>query len=258
MGEVRVDIQGKTTVITGGASGLGAACARLFAEKGAKVAILDRSEENGEAFARELDGRFYKVNVCDEQGVKQAVQDAAETFGGIHAAVSCAGMGIPEPVLNKKGTLSISNFKMVIDVNLIGTVNLIRFAAEQMLKNDTDQDGERGVVINTASSAAFEGTVGMASYTAAKAGIVAMTLPIAREFANYGIRVMTIAPGTFDTPLFHKAPRQARESWKNQMLFPKRLGDPNKFAQMAMHIIENSMLNAETIRLDAGARSANQ
>jgi NAD(P)-dependent dehydrogenase (short-subunit alcohol dehydrogenase family) len=252
-----MELQGKVVVITGGASGLGESCARLFTDNGAKVAILDLSRDKGEKLAHELGGIFCHTNVCDEKGMQAAICETVNTFGAIHVAVSCAGMGILSPILSKDGPLSIKDFKLVVDVNLIGTVNLVRLAAEQMIKNDPNPDGERGVVINTASTAAFEGTIGMAAYTASKAAVVAMTLPIAREFAGYGIRVVTIAPGTFDTPLFYMAPDAVRKSWQEQTLFPQRLGKPNEFARMALHIVENTMLNAETIRLDAGARSAN-
>ena len=253
-----MDIKEKVAVITGGASGLGAGCARLFVEHGAKVAILDRARDKGDTLAGDLGAAaiFCPADVSDEQDVQAAINATMDAFGAVHVAVSCAGMAIPAPVLGKDGPVPMRDFKLVLNVNLVGTMNVVRLAAERMIKNRPNDDGEKGVIINTASAAAFDGTMGLVSYAAAKAGIVAMTLPLAREFADYGLRVVTISPGNFDTPLYHRAPKQHRESWQPALL-PKRLGLPEEFARLALHVVENPMLNAETIRLDAGARGGN-
>lgn len=243
-------------VVTGGASGLGEATVRALAEGGSKVSILDLNEERGEPFASELgkDAVFCKTDVTDEASVQAAIDKTMGAFGAIHAAVNCAGIGPPAKILGKEGPIPMSVFNQVIQVNLIGTVHVIRLAAEQMVKNTPNEEGERGVVINTSSAASFEGQIGQAAYSASKAGINGMTLPIAREFARHGIRVMTIAPGLFYTPLLMGLPEKALDSLGKMTPFPSRLGRPAEYAILARHIVENPMLNGEVIRLDGALR----
>ena len=249
-----MDLQNKAILITGGASGLGAACARLFTQSGAKIVIADLNSEGGTVLAKELGAIFVKTNVVDETDVQAAVNAAIENFGGLHGSINCAGIGIAERVLGKDGPSSLASFTRVINVNLIGTFNAIRLAAAAMAKNQPGEDGERGVIINTASVAAFDGQIGQAAYSASKGGIVGMTLPIARDLARHGIRIMTIAPGLFDTPLLAGLPEPARLSLGQQVPFPSRLGNPSEYAALAKHIIENRMLNGEVIRLDGSIR----
>ena len=251
-----MDIANKGVFISGGASGLGAACARLLAHAGARVVIGDLNSELGAALAEELGekSRFVQTNVTDEESVTSAIQQAVEHGGGLHIGINCAGIGAAERVLGKNGPASLASFNKVISINLIGTFNVIRLAAAAMAKNQPNEGGERGIIINTASVAAFDGQIGQAAYSASKGGIVGMTLPIARELARYGIRVMTIAPGTFDTPLLAGLPEAARASLAQQVPFPPRLGRPEEYAALARHIIENEMLNGETIRLDGSIR----
>ncbi len=246
----------KGVLITGGASGLGAACARTLSKAGAKVAIADLNKDAGEALARELGNAalFVSTNVTEEDSVQAAVQAAVAQFGALQVLINCAGIGAAEKVLGKTGPSSLASFSKVISVNLIGTFNAIRLAAAMMAENTPSQGGERGVIINTASVAAFDGQIGQAAYSASKGGIVGMTLPIARELARYGIRVMTIAPGIFDTPLLAGLPEPARLSLGQQVPFPPRLGRPDEYAALAAHIIENEMLNGEVIRLDGAIR----
>ncbi len=251
-----MELTNKGVVVTGGASGLGAACVRLLAQSGAKVVIADLNEETGAALAAEIGAaaRFVKTNVTDEASMQQAVTTAVESFGGLHIAINCAGIGWAERVLGKNGPHGLEAFTRVIQVNLIGTFNAIRLAAQAMSANEPNEEGERGVIINTASVAAFEGQIGQAAYSASKGGIVGMTLPIARDLARNGIRVMTIAPGTFDTPLLAGLPEPARISLGQQVPFPSRLGRPSEYALLAKQIIENPMLNGEVIRLDGALR----
>jgi len=254
-----MQLQDKGVLVTGGASGLGAACVRLLTQAGAKVVIADLNSEAGIALATEhshtgASTLFVKTNVVEEESVQAAVRTAVETFGGLHVLINCAGIGIAEKVLGKNGPHSLESFSKVIQVNLIGTFNAIRLAAAEMAENTPNEEGERGVIINTASVAAFEGQIGQAAYSASKGGIVGLTLPIARELASYGIRVMTIAPGLFDTPLLAGLPEPARISLGQQVPFPQRLGRPGEYAALAKHIIENEMLNGEVIRLDGGIR----
>lgn len=253
-----MELTNKGVFISGGASGLGAACARLLTQAGAKVAIGDLNAELGESFAKELGGAtlFVKTNVADEESTQAAIKAAVDAFGGLHIAINCAGIGSAERVLGKTGPASLAAFTKVINVNLIGTFNVIRLAAAVMAENSPEVDGERGVIINTASVAAFDGQIGQAAYSASKGGIVSMTLPIARDLARSGIRVMTIAPGLFDTPLLAGLPEPARQSLGQQVPFPSRLGQPDEYAALAKHIIENRMLNGEVIRLDGGIRMA--
>ena len=254
-----MELKNKGVLVTGGASGLGAACVRLLAENGAKVVIADLNEEGGEKLAAELRERgasafFAPTNVTGEESVQAAVRIAVEKCGGLHILINCAGIGIAEKVLGKYGVHGLESFQKVISVNLIGTFNAIRLASAVMAENEPTAGGERGVIVNTASVAAFDGQIGQAAYSASKGGIVGMTLPIARELARSGIRVMTIAPGIFDTPLLGALPEPARISLGQQVPFPPRLGQPAEYAALAKHIIENEMLNGEVIRLDGALR----
>ena len=253
-----MQIENKVVLVTGGASGLGEACVRLLSQAGAKAVIADLNKEAGTALAHELgtSAVFVTTNVVDEASVQAAIQAALETFGGLHLAINCAGIGVAERVLGRNGPGSLASFTRVIQVNLIGTYNTIRLAAAAMANNAPTEGGERGVIVNTASVAAFDGQIGQAAYSASKGGIVAMTLPIARELARFGIRVMTIAPGTFDTPMMGNLSEEARISLGQQVPFPSRLGRPSEYAALARHIIENEMLNGETIRLDGAIRMA--
>jgi NAD(P)-dependent dehydrogenase (short-subunit alcohol dehydrogenase family) len=251
-----MELTNKGVLVTGGASGLGAACARLLAQGGAKVVIADLNSELGTALATELSGSalFVNTNVTDEESVQAAVRATQDYFGELHIVINCAGIGAAEKTVSKRGPANLATFTRVINVNLIGTFNVIRLAATVMAENTLGQDGERGVIINTASVAAFDGQIGQAAYSASKGGIVGMTLPIARDLASYGIRVMTIAPGLFDTPLLASLPEPARISLGQQVPFPSRLGQPSEYAALAKHIIENRMLNGEVIRLDGAIR----
>lgn len=243
-------------VVTGGASGLGEATVRALAEGGARISILDLNEEGGGQLASELgkEALFCKTDVTDEASVKAAVDKTMGAFGAIHAAVNCAGIGWPAKILGKDGPVPMDLFNKVIQINLIGTVHVIRLAAEQMVKNAPNEEGERGVVINTSSGASFEGQIGQASYSASKAAINGMTLTIAREFAQHGIRVMTIAPGLFRTPLLMALPEKVLDALGQMVPFPNRLGKPVEFGMLARHIVENPMLNGEVIRLDGALR----
>jgi 3-hydroxyacyl-CoA dehydrogenase / 3-hydroxy-2-methylbutyryl-CoA dehydrogenase len=251
-----MEIKNGVAVVSGGASGLGEATVRYLLARGAKAAILDFAEERGEKVAAELgqDVLFCKTDVTDGGSVKAAIDRTMETFGAVHFAVNCAGVAPGAKVLGKEGPMDIARFNQVVQINLIGTMNVIRLAAEQMNKNRPNADGEKGVVINTASIAAFEGQFGQAAYAASKAGVAGMTLPIAREFADYGIRIVTIAPGLFETPMMAGMPPKVYEGLINMTLFPKRLGKPVEFAMLAAQVIENPLLNGETIRLDGGLR----
>ncbi len=253
-----MQIEGKVAMITGGASGLGGASARLLHASGANVVILDVNAEAGQALAAELgDSALYvHTDVTSEESSEAAIQQAYDAFGAVHIAINCAGIGTPGRVLSRKGVLPLDTFSRVIQINLIGTFNIIRLAAAQMRSNEPNDDGERGVIVNTASIAAFDGQIGQPAYSASKAGVVGMTLPIARELASSGIRVMTIAPGIFDTPMLAGLPDPAREALGASVPFPPRLGQPEEYASMAKYIIESPMLNGETIRLDGALRMA--
>jgi len=253
-----MQIEGKVVVITGGASGLGGASARLLHTSGAKVVILDINAEAGQALAAELGTAaiYVHTDVTSPESAEAAIAQARETFGSIDVAMNCAGVGTPGRVLGRQGVLPLDTFTRVIQINLVGTFNMIRLAAAQMQANEPNDDGERGIIINTASIAAFDGQIGQPAYAASKAGVVGMTLPIARELASFGIRVMTIAPGLFDTPMLASLPESARQSLGASVPFPQRLGRPEEYAAMAKHIIENPMLNGETVRLDGALRMA--
>jgi NAD(P)-dependent dehydrogenase (short-subunit alcohol dehydrogenase family) len=250
--------EGSTFLISGGASGLGAATARRFLGSGANVVLADVNAELGGAVAAEMGerARFVRTDVTDEASVQAAIDTARSAFGGLHGAVNCAGIGVAERTIGRTGPHPLDRFVRVVTVNLIGTFNVIRLAAFAMSQNEPNAAGERGVIVNTASVAAFEGQIGQAAYSASKGGIVGMTLPIARDLARMGIRVVTIAPGIFDTPLLGGLPEPARQSLGAQVPFPPRLGRPEEYAALAQHIVENEMLNGETIRLDGAIRMA--
>jgi NAD(P)-dependent dehydrogenase (short-subunit alcohol dehydrogenase family) len=251
-------LDGKTVLVTGGASGLGGATVEAVVQAGGNAVILDVNESTGNALTSRLGSRvrFVKSDVTSDSDVQRAVDTAVQTFGGVHGAVNAAGIGIAERVLGKEGPQPLANFAKVIQINLIGTFNVIRLAAAAMARNEPNETGERGVIVNTASVAAYDGQIGQAAYSASKGGIVGMTLPIAREFARIGVRVMTIAPGTFDTPLLAGLPEAARQSLAQQVPFPSRLGRPAEYAALVRHIFENEMLNGEVIRLDGAIRMA--
>jgi NAD(P)-dependent dehydrogenase (short-subunit alcohol dehydrogenase family) len=252
-----MDIEGKGAIVSGGASGLGAATVRRLHAAGANVVIADVNPEKGEPLAEELGIPFVQTDVREEDQVQAAVDKASEAEGGLRIAISCAGTGIPIKVASSKGPHPLDAFKVIIDINLIGTFNLMRLAAFSMLSNnEPDAEGERGVCINTASVAAFEGQVGQIAYSASKGGVVAMTITAARDLADKGIRVNTIAPGLFDTPLLGALPEDKRAALGAQVPFPSRLGRPEEYAQLAQQIVENPMLNGETIRLDGAIRMA--
>lgn len=257
-----MNLQQATALVTGGASGLGEATARLLTAHGANVVIVDLNDERGTALAGELGPavRFVKTDVTSEADVQAAVNMAINTFGGLHINVNCAGIAEARKTLGKVdgvyGAHSLAVFQKVISINLIGTFNVIRLSALAMEKNEPNAEGERGVIINTASVAAYDGQMGQAAYSASKGGIVGMTLPIARDLARSGIRVMTIAPGLFETPLLLGLPEEARLSLGQQVPFPSRLGRPSEYALLAKSIIENPMLNGEVIRLDGAIRMA--
>ena len=251
-----MELQGHAAIVTGGASGLGGATAEMLAKAGAKVAIFDMNDEMGQAKAKEIGGTFFKVNVTDEDAVASAIADAEGVHGKARILVNCAGIGPPAKVVSREGdALPLSDFSNVINVNLLGSFNVLSKFAAALHKADPVGE-ERGVIINTASVAAFDGQIGQAAYAASKGGIVGMTLPIARELARYGIRVVTIAPGLFLTPLLASLPEEAQQSLGAQVPFPSRLGDPSEYAKMVGAIIDNPMLNGETIRLDGAIRMA--
>lgn len=238
-----------TFLVAGGGSGLGEATARMLVASGARVVVADLKGETPEG------GRFVETDVTDEGSVRAAVNAALEV-GGLRGAVNCAGVASAEKVLGREGPHSLDSFAKVVQVNLIGTFNVIRLAAEAMVSSDPSESGERGVIVNTASVAAFDGQIGQVAYAASKGGVVALTLPVARELAGSGIRVMTIAPGIFDTPMMAGLPEDARNSLGKQVPFPQRLGRPEEYADLVKHIIENEMLNGEVIRLDGAIRMA--
>jgi NAD(P)-dependent dehydrogenase (short-subunit alcohol dehydrogenase family) len=247
-------IEGKTAVVSGGASGLGAACVQMIIENGGRAVVLDVNETAGRAMAEELAAsiRFFKADVADESAVRTAIGDA----GPVHIAINCAGIGPAQRTVSKEGPASLDWFTNIIRINLIGTFNVARLAAWAMSTNQPDENGERGVIVNTASIAAFDGQIGQVAYSASKSGIVGLTLPMARDLSRLGIRVATIAPGIFDTPLLGKLPDEVRASLGAAVPFPPRLGQPREYAQLARHIVENTMLNGEVIRLDGALRMA--
>jgi NAD(P)-dependent dehydrogenase (short-subunit alcohol dehydrogenase family) len=254
-----VNYENRTFLVTGGSSGLGGATASMLIEKGANVVILDINEQTGKAKEAELgaNSRFVKTDVTSETDVMAAVEVAKNTFTGIHGVVNAAGIAVMGKVLDRDGNPHpLDSFARGININLVGTFNVLRLAAQVMAKNEPTEDGERGIIINTASVAATDGQIGQASYAASKAGVVGMALPIARELARYGIRICTIAPGIFETPMLAELPEEVRDSLGKMVPFPPRLGKPSEFAAMAGHIIENVVLNGEVIRLDGAIRMA--
>jgi NAD(P)-dependent dehydrogenase (short-subunit alcohol dehydrogenase family) len=251
-----MQILGKVFLVTGAGSGLGAATASILAEAGAKVVLADLNREAGEKLAAELGGgaRFVETDVASEASAVNAIQIAVSTFGPLNGLVNCAGVAPAEKVVGRDGPHRLESFAKVVNINLIGTFNMIRLAAEAMIKGEPDAGGERGVIINTASVAAFEGQLGQAAYAASKGGIVALTLPVARELARSGIRVMTIAPGIMETPMLLGMPPEVQESLGKMVPFPSRMGKPAEFAGLVKHIVENAYLNGEVIRLDGAIR----
>ena len=253
-----MQLKGITAVVTGGASGLGEAVVRRFVKAGANAVIADLNEEKGKALASELGrkAKFVKCDVSSEKEAQKVMAQAIARFKAIHILVNCAGIAPPARTVGKEGPHSLAHFQKIININLIGSFNMIRLAAFEMTKNEANEGGERGVIINTASVAAYDGQIGQAAYAASKGGIVSMTLPIARDLSRNGIRVMTIAPGIFKTPLMASLPEEAQLSLGQQVPFPSRLGQPDEYAQLAQHIVENTMLNGEVIRLDGAIRMA--
>jgi 3-hydroxyacyl-CoA dehydrogenase/3-hydroxy-2-methylbutyryl-CoA dehydrogenase len=249
-------VHGSVVIVTGGASGLGEACVRDLVKDGAHVSIFDLSEDDGEKISSEMGDSviFCKTDVSNSQAVEAAIEKTIKTFGRIHVAINCAGIVDSSKVLGRHGPISMEHFARVVHINLMGTMNVVRLAAEKMIENIPNEDREKGVIVNTASIAAFEGQIGQVAYSASKAAIAGMTLPIAREFAGYGIRIMTISPGFFDTPMMANAPKKALETLNKALHFPMRMGKPSEFSQLVKQIIENPMLNASNIRLDAALR----
>jgi len=251
-------ISNVSALVTGGASGLGEAVVRSIVSAGGRVAILDLADDKGGSLEAELGGRalYCKTDVASEQDVGHAIERVTQKFGMINVAVNSAGIAVSGRTIGKKGPLDLKQFERAITINLIGTFNVIRLAAMKMSGNAPNEEGERGVMINTASIAAYDGQIGQAAYAASKGGVVGMTLPIARDLASYGIRNVTIAPGIFDTPMMASFSEEVRTSLGQSIPFPQRLGRPDEFAAMVLHVIENTMLNGETIRLDGALRMA--
>jgi NAD(P)-dependent dehydrogenase (short-subunit alcohol dehydrogenase family) len=247
-----------TFLVTGGGSGLGAACAKRFVSGGGRVVIADVQKAAGEALAAELGAkaRFVETDVTNRGSAERCVEAAVREFGGLHGLINCAGIALAERAVGKEGPHRLESFSRVINVNLIGTFNMIAVAATTMSKGEPSPVGERGVIVNTASVAAFDGQIGQVAYSASKAGVVGLTLPVARELARFGIRVMTIAPGIFETPMLGQLSEEIVKSLGQQVPFPSRLGRADEFAALAAHIVENEMLNGETIRLDGAIRMA--
>jgi NAD(P)-dependent dehydrogenase (short-subunit alcohol dehydrogenase family) len=250
-----MDIKGKVFIVTGGASGLGEGTARMLAAEGAKVVIADMQADKGEAIAREIGGAFVKCDVSQE-GDGQAVVAKAVSMGKLMGLVNCAGIAPAEKTVGKNGAHNLGVFTKTIMVNLVGSFNMIRLAAEAMGKNDPESTGERGCIVSTASVAAYDGQIGQAAYSASKGGVVGMTLPIARDLARSGIRNMTIAPGIFGTPMMFGMPKEVQDSLAAAVPFPSRLGTPQDYSKLVRHIFENDMLNGEVIRLDGAIRLA--
>lgn len=242
-------------IVTGGASGMGAATASYLAAQGAKVALFDMNLDRAEVLAKELKGIALQCDVSSAESAERAVQEAKEIHGPARILINCAGIAPGKRIVGKDGVMPLSDFKRVIDINLIGSFNVLRLVAADLVEVDAiDETGEKGVIINTASVAAFEGQIGQAAYSASKGGIVGMTLACARDLARFGIRVMTIAPGIMQTPMMSAMSQSVQDSLAEQMPFPARLGKPEEFAELALHIIQNQYLNGETIRLDAAIR----
>lgn len=251
-----MNLQDTPALVTGGGSGLGAATAEALAAAGARVAVLDRNEDAAHDVASRIGGVAFACDVADPHGAERAIAAASDAHGPARILVNCAGIGTAGRVVGRDGPLALADFERVVRVNLIGTFNMIRLAAAAMTPLDALDDGERGVIVNTASIAAFDGQIGQAAYAASKGGVASMTLPIARELARAGIRVMTIAPGLFLTPMLKGLPPDIQHSLGAAVPYPSRLGDPGEFASLVLHIAHNRMLNGETIRLDGALRMA--
>ena len=251
-----MQIEGSVFLVTGGASGLGGATARMIASAGGKVVIADLKEAEGSALAKELGGKFVRTDVTDDASGKAAVAAAVDSFGTVHGLINCAGVVHGEKVLGKEGPHALASFVRVVNINLVGTFNMVRLAAGAMAKNTPNAGGERGVIVNTASVAAFDGQMGQAAYAASKAAVAGMTLPLARDLSRNGIRVMTIAPGIFETPMAEQIPPDIAEALAKSVPFPPRLGRPSEYAALVRAIVENEMLNGEVIRLDGAIRMA--
>ena len=251
-----MEVKGQAAIVTGGASGLGAACARTLAAAGAKVAILDVNDKAAAAMAAELKGVAVQCDVADPTSAEAALKKAAAAHGAARILVNCAGIGTAKRIVGKDGPMPLAEYERVIRINLIGTFNMLRLAGAAMQPLVPLGDGERGIIVNTASVAAFEGQIGQAAYASSKGGVAALTMPAAREFAQFGVRVMTIAPGIFATPMLKALPQEAQDSLGASVPFPKRLGEPREFAALVMHCIHNSYLNGEVIRLDGALRMA--
>ena len=248
--------EGSAALVTGGGSGLGAGTARALAARGVKVAVLDLNEVAAKAVAQEIGGLSVACDVANGDSMAAAIAAARAAHGPARILINCAGVGTPQKAVGRDGPMPLENFMNVININLVGTFNAIRLAAADMQGLEPLEDGERGVIVNTASVAAFDGQIGQPAYAASKGGIVALTLPLAREFASFGIRVMTVAPGIFSTPMLHGLPDEVKESLANSVPFPQRLGVPEDYAALAVHIVENRMLNGDVIRLDGAIRMA--
>jgi NAD(P)-dependent dehydrogenase (short-subunit alcohol dehydrogenase family) len=253
-----MQVKDRVVVVSGGASGLGQACSRLFVESGAKVGILDLNQEKGEALSWELgsSATFATTDVGDEQSVEAAFEEVVKAFGAVHAAICCAGIINAAKIYSKKGLFPMKLFDQAIRINLLGTMHMVRSAVHAMMKNEPDENGERGVIVNCSSGAAFLGQIGQAAYSASKAGVVGMTLPIAREIGDYGMRIVAIAPGIFETPMSAGMQENIKQGITKHIPFPRRFGRPIEFAQMARHIVENPYINGTTIELDGAARLA--
>ena len=249
-------LKDQAAIVTGGASGLGAATARKLAAQGAKVAVFDLNAKLAETVAAEIKGVAVTCDVSDAASAEAAIAQATKAHGPARVLVNCAGIGVAKRVVGRDGPMALADFDKVIKVNLIGTFNMLRLAANEMSKLEPQASGERGVIINTASVAAYDGQIGQSAYSASKGGIVGMTLPIARELAQFGVRVLTIAPGLFLTPLLANLPQEAQDSLAAAIPFPRRLGHADEFAALALHMVENSYLNCEVVRLDGSLRMA--
>lgn len=249
-----MDATGVAAVVTGGASGLGAATARALATAGAKVTVVDRDGDGAVAVANAIDGLGVGCDVADPQAVADALEEARQLHGPCGIAVNCAGVAPAKRIVGRSGPMELDDFRRVIDVNLIGTFNVMRLAASEMTGRKPNADGERGVIVNTASIAAFEGQIGQSAYAASKGGVAALTLPAAREFASWGIRVLAIAPGLFATPMLLNMPQEVQDSLADTLPFPRRFGKPQEFAALVLHMIGNPVMNGEVVRLDSALR----
>lgn len=251
-----MNLDGIPAIITGGASGLGEGAARLLAEAGAKVAIFDVQAEKAQNVANDIGGVAINCDVTNAESAEKAVAQAREAHGACGIALNCAGIGTPAKILGREGPMTLDFFEKVIQVNLVGSFNIMRLAAADMQNREPNEDGERGVIISTASIAAYDGQIGQAAYSASKGGIVAMTLPAARELARFGIRVLAIAPGLFMTPMMASLPQEAQDSLAATLPFPSRLGKPSEYARLVKEMVENPILNGEVVRIDSALRMA--